>query len=158
MCHEGRTEHHLSYGWQDHINLDALVPEFIIVITLIAITRRRNQTYLPDLRASLVKRAAWSSGLPELMIISPSITINPGHPPQHLPHQHHCHRLHFHKLQQHSTCLSRVQGRWGTRWSDRCPPGKWKWRLEKQESEGEKSGKKVKVMLRYAGKWKWKIW
>ena len=78
MCHEGRTEHHLSYGWKDHINLDALVPEFIIVITLIAITRRRNQTYLPDLRASLVKRAAWSSGLPELMMISPSITVNLG--------------------------------------------------------------------------------
>ena len=126
ICREGRTEHHLSYGWKDHINLDALVPEFIIVMTLIAITRRRNQTYLPDLRASLVKRAAWSSGLPELMIISPSITVNSGHPPQHLPHQHHCHRLHCHKLQQHSTCLSRVQGRWGTRWSDRCQPGKWK--------------------------------
>ena len=106
--------------------LDALVPEFIIVITLIAITRRRNQTYLPDLRASLVKRAAWSSGLPELMIISPSITVNSGHPPQHIPHQHHCHCLHCHKLQQRSTCLSRVQERWETRWSDQCQPGKWK--------------------------------
>ena len=120
------SEHHLSYGWKDHINLDALVPELIIVITLIAITRRRNQTYLPDLRASLVKRAAWSSGLPELMIISPSITVNSGHPPQHIPHQHHCHCLHCHKLQQRSTCLSRVQERWETRWSDQCQPGKWK--------------------------------